>query len=383
MTLPASGKDEVLNVSGVYIHIPFCDGKCSYCAFYSVPYEETLATAYIAALQKEMRFYEGVAPHTIYIGGGTPSILNIQQWNNLLLAIKKNFSLDKLVEWSVEVNPATRLDELLDIFLENGINRISVGVQSWQQDALNWLGRRHRVEDSVLTINAIKEKGIANFNIDIIAGIPALKLEDWQRDLEQTLQLDPPHVSVYMLTAEEGSKLVKAVKKKEKYLISEEEEITILQNTESFLKESGLRRYEISNYAKKDCECKHNCIYWKGEKYIGLGTAAASFLGNVRKVNDADILNYIRALKNNETPPCSEEKLSNLQIRLDKLVFGLRMMDGVSVALTAGFEKKIDELVKEGLLLIKENAFIILTERGKLLADYVARELFASANKLE
>ncbi len=370
-----------MEVKALYIHIPFCDGKCYYCAFYSIPYREEIADAYLASLEKEMSLYKGIAPTTIYIGGGTPGILTIKQWEQLLNAIKNNFSVELVEEWSVEINPSLKQSDLLNLFIANGINRLSVGVQSFRQEALNWLGRRHTVEDSISTLNAIRKNGFVNFSIDLIAGVPVLELVDWQNQLEEAIAFDPSHISIYMLTPDEGSILAKAMKSKEAKLLSEEDEIIILQSTENFLAKNGLRRYEISNYAKKGFECKHNCIYWKGERYLGLGTAAASFIGNIRRVNKPDVFEYIRALERGEMPASSQEELSEMQISLDRLVFGLRMMEGVPLELANGFERKLDELTKEDLLFIK-NGFLALTEKGKLLADYVAKELFAYTDEI-
>ncbi|MDO9543292.1 MAG: radical SAM family heme chaperone HemW [Kiritimatiellia bacterium] len=377
-TRPDSGTG---NVKGFYVHAPFCDGKCFYCAFYSLPYESELAKRYIRALAVELKEYPPLNVETIYFGGGTPSLLSLSELEILCNLIKKTISVVSLSlkEWTVECNPRSLDAEKLALMAKAGVNRISLGAQSFDDSVLKWLGRRHNVADIYEAAQMIKSAGFDNFSLDLIACIPGFKADVWRRTLDAAVALEPKHVSVYALTKEERTSLAKSVAQGQVMLLTEDEEIEALKTAADILADADYQRYEISNYSKSGYECLHNLSCWRGEEYIGLGPAAASLVGLKRWTNLPDLEKYLAVLEGGEKPPRAMDVLDEKLRQIEKVVFGLRMSEGISEATGKICEKTLRDLNNEGLVLNADGCWR-LTERGFWLADYVGAELLAEAS---
>lgn len=361
-------------INGLYIHIPFCDGKCGYCAFYSVRYDGQQADRYLAALETELQLSPPVAPETIYVGGGTPSLLSTPQWTRLIAMIRQQCDLSRLVEWSVEMNPGSAHPDLLAMLRAAGVNRISLGAQSFDDEILYWLGRRHSVDDIVRSVDLIHAAGISNFGLDLIACVPGCGLDRWHHTLQRAIALAPAHLSVYALTDEEGTRLNNAIGRGDTALLSDDEQLCMLNTAVELLADAGYARYEISNYAKPGRECRHNLACWRGEDYLGLGTAAASHVNLCRWTNVADLPTYLTALEQRAAPACDVEHLTPERERQDRVIFGLRMAEGVPADVAHDQTQALHALAADGLVTLQQGRWR-LTSRGWHLADYVASEL--------
>jgi len=405
------------DITGLYVHVPFCDGKCFYCAFYSRPYESSLARRYLRALEAELKAGPRLNIETIYFGGGTPSLLAPSELEILCSLIKENIAITALKEWTVECNPGSLTKEKLALLSGAGVNRISLGAQSLDDQVLKWLGRRHTVADIYEATQIIKATGFDNFGLDLIAGVPGFRKKVWRDTLQSAIALNPKHISVYALTSEEGSRLAQTVEDRQirpsatlfhgrdgipwpssgrlpsaagnmpalpafeipirqANLLSEDEELENLDLAEKLLTSKGYYRYEISNYAQAGFECLHNLACWRGEEYIGIGPSAASHAGLKRWTNLPDLGKYLAALEHGKKPPCSVDILTENLKQIEKIVFGLRMTEGISNATGKIREKTLGDLSEQGLVLNDQGRWR-LTERGMNLADYVGRELLA------
>jgi oxygen-independent coproporphyrinogen-3 oxidase len=417
------------NVKGLYIHIPFCTGKCFYCAFYSVPYNKELAEHYLRALETELKQYPGLAIETVYFGGGTPSVLSQAELQKLCSIVKQNVCLTNLREWTVEANPESLTFDKLIVLKKAGVNRLSLGAQSFDNNILHWLGRRHHADDITAAVHMIHNAGFDNFGLDLIACVPGFSQDTWRNTLQAAVALNPKHISVYALTAEEDSRLAKTIASMPKRmgqmltsnlhsvplchsrangnpvstfpnpgfpleagmtfqnkkhdvsillpqisLLSEDEELEALNLAENILTKAGYRHYEISNYAKPGFECLHNLSCWRGREYIGLGPAAASHAGLKRWTNEPDLGKYLRAIENGKTPPCSIDILTEQIKSVEKIVFGLRMSEGISADTAKPCRDKLLTLKNDGLTDFAAKRWR-LTKHGMNLADYVGAEL--------
>jgi len=366
-------------IKGLYVHIPFCDGKCFYCAFYSRPYESGLARRYLRALESELKLFPPLTPETIYFGGGTPSMLSRTELQDLCTIIKENVSTAALKEWTVECNPGSLTAEKLDVLARAGVNRISLGAQSFDDSALKWLGRRHSAADIYEAAQMIKAAGFDNFGTDLIACIPGFKPDDWRKTLDAAVALTPKHISVYALTREEGTRLANSVSQRQVKPLTDDEELKMLNIAAILLANEGYQRYEISNYAQPGFECLHNLSCWRGEEYIGLGPAAASHVGLKRWTNLPDLGKYLKAIEHGKKPPRALDILTEKLKKIEKIVFGLRMAEGISEATATICEKTLRGLCEQGLVLNTDGRWR-LTERGMNLADYVGTELLIAEN---
>ena len=260
---------------GVYVHVPFCDGKCHYCAFYSVPYTTETAARWLRALAREMQPWRGSRLRTVYIGGGTPSLLTPTQWDDLADLLLTTFKIHAGAEWSVEINPGSVTAAGLCRMAAAGVNRISLGAQSFHDHELQLLGRRHSVSDIARAVEAIRAAGITNFNLDLLAGIPGATPRDWRKSLYAALDLQPSHLSVYALTIEEGTRLAHPSLKRKLRIPDVETYLAALDTAENILRRAGYTRYEISNYARPGRACRHNLDCWRGKQYLGFAGDAA------------------------------------------------------------------------------------------------------------
>ena len=373
-------------IDGLYVHVPFCDGKCHYCAFYSVPYTRDLATAWLAAIKQELdqeqERFGLITPSSIFMGGGTPSILPTDQLESLLsILCPHGIAAGDHVEWTSEANPGSLTSDKLKIMKAHGVNRISLGVQALTDPVLKQLGRRHTVADIYGAVNAIDLAGITNWGLDLIACIPGVSEMAWQKTLEAALAMAPKHLSVYSLTREEGTRLYHECETGAIRLLDDDEQLRMLEMAEAILGADGFERYEISNYARPGFECRHNLSCWRGDNYLGIGCAAASRVGNQRWTNPANISAYIggRSIREQET-------LSPMTDAVERLVFGMRMREGVdlqAILTITGMERSEQAVIwQQSLARLERNHLVEqqtvlwrLTSKGLNLSDYVAVEL--------
>lgn len=338
-------EDSVKELS-VYIHIPFCIRKCNYCDFLSAPATAEKRNQYIEALKREMISealkYEEYCVKTVFFGGGTPSILESNDVEALLEILKSRYNFDEQAEITLEMNPATASKEKMQQLFASGVNRLSIGLQSAQDDELKMLGRVHCYADFLETYQLAREVGFNNINIDLMSGLPGQNLEKWEDTLQKVILLKPEHISAYSLIIEEGTDIYKNL---EKYpaLPAEYEEREMYRKTKEILKENGFERYEISNYAKKGFECRHNCVYWERKNYVGFGVGAASMVEDRRWKNTDDMEKYLSCdatyLKEDK------EELTMKECMEEFMFLGLRMMKGVSKqSFTDKFKISIDEI---------------------------------------
>lgn len=373
-----------MNKIAIYIHIPFCIKKCRYCDFHSFRYDISLFCQYKSALLKEIERYsnQDYFIDTIYIGGGTPSIFPSEYLREIIDAVSSLGKISSYLEFTIEVNPGTVDREKLEGYKELGINRISIGVQSLIDEELKILGRIHTRDEALYSIQLAKEVGFANINVDLIYGIPGQSLESWRYTLKEVLDLNITHISIYGLMYEPGTVLYKSLIMGEITPMPEDLELEIFNLTQEILNEYNFSWYEISNYAKKGYECRHNITYWDGGDYLGLGSSAHSFIRDTRYSNTPNIEAYIRLLSNSKSPRIWIERLSPLEKAKELIILGLRMRRGVSlkevyqktgVDVSYLFKENIKKLVEEGLISYKDER-IALTEKGRLLGNLVFEE---------
>ena len=316
-------------MAGIYIHIPYCSQKCIYCNFYSIATKKSKDN-YIRAIIKEIEkrhTYLTTPIKTLYFGGGTPTCLNKEQITQIIFALKENFDLSLLEEATIEANPEDANPEFLEHLLNLGFNRISYGIQSFNDDDLKLLNRRHNSKTAINAIELSRKVGFSNISFDLMFNLPNMTLEKWEKNLEKAIELNPEHLSCYSLTLEEGTMLDKLVKKKIISLISENNSVIQFNKTKSYLEQAGFEHYEISNYCKPGFKSKHNSAYWKAEEYIGLGAAAHSFNISSRSWNPENIEEYISNINNN-IPPFTEI-LSEEDKYNEYIMLSLRTKEGI------------------------------------------------------
>ncbi|PXV89488.1 oxygen-independent coproporphyrinogen-3 oxidase [Lachnotalea glycerini] len=371
----------------IYIHIPFCVKKCDYCDFLSFP---QLNVNYVPALIREIeeinlmgKEAKNYIVKTIFIGGGTPSILEGEEIALVLKSVYKRFEIDSNVEITIEVNPGTATNNKLKAYQEAGVNRISLGLQSINNEELRELGRIHTYEEFLENYWLARKIGFSNINIDLMSAIPRQTVESWNKVLEKAIKLSPEHLSAYSLMIEEGTKFYDKWKQNILKLPSEEEERLMYYNTKSILEAAGYHRYEISNYCKKGFECKHNVGYWRRVEYIGFGLGGASFINHTRFSNVNNMQDYLKGADDNWEHLHQEIHQLSKQEEMEEFMFlGLRMINGVSIK---QFEELFDvtyqsiygtcsaQLVKDNLLDINGDR-ICLTEKGIDLSNCVLAE---------
>ena len=374
----------------LYIHIPFCVRKCVYCDFLSGPGTDEAIERYVEKLIQEIKAHGQMQRDkivtTIFFGGGTPSILKGNQMQRIMLAIRETFQVDADAEISMEANPGTVTKEKLLAYCEAGINRISFGLQSTNNEELRLLGRIHTFEEFLESYHMARECGFDNINVDLISAIPKQTLESWKQSVETVIALKPEHISAYSLIIEAGTPFASQYgegTEGEDLLPTEEEEREMYHCTEQILKEAGYHRYEISNYAKEGKECKHNLGYWERKNYLGIGLGASSLMDNVRYKNTDCMDIYLGSADKLEMIQEEKEQLS-LTEQMEEFIFlGLRKTEGISVkGFEESFEKEIESCYEENLnrmkeagLLVKENGKLRLTERGIDISNYVFAEI--------
>ena len=329
----------------LYIHIPFCVRKCGYCDFLSAPADEKARDRYVQALLMEIECYQGTETadrkiKTLYIGGGTPSILSVNQLDCIIQKIKCTFNFCDDIEASMEMNPGTASKEKCRALYQMGINRLSIGLQSTNDMELKTLGRIHSYEDFLNTYTWCREAGFQNINVDLMAALPYQTAESYTTGLRKIIRLAPEHISAYSLILEEGTPFYQKYNSGCYPLPDEEQERLMYRETEQILAQAGYERYEISNYAKKGYACRHNLVYWQGGDYLGLGLGSSSYMDGVRFHNTTDLNTYVNLGAYVE----DREELS-VQAKMEEFMFlGLRVMAGVS---GTEFEKRFGKTMED------------------------------------
>lgn len=391
---------------GLYLHIPFCEKKCDYCDFLSGPASEQTKKDYVKAILAEINSYKGLAKQyvvkTIFIGGGTPSAIEASQMASIMEAIQavftiygindsadqyKSLSTDRLAEITIEVNPGVLTREKLETYKSIGINRLSMGLQSTNNDELKILGRIHTYEQFVDNYKLAREVGFTNINIDLMSAIPNQTLDKWMTTLERVVALNPEHISAYSLIIEEGTPFHERYGRENQVyqgtiIPSEDVDREIYTKTKQYLHDHGYERYEISNYAKKGYECKHNASYWTRTNYLGIGLGSSSLMENKRFRNEPNMRKYIGNSSNYDLIRKDIELLEEKQQMEEFMFLGLRMCEGISKSDFKNYFKLdietiygniIDKLVSEKLLMVEADK-IYLTEKGLDLSNYVMSE---------
>lgn len=372
---------------GLYLHFPFCKSKCPYCDFNSYPLkEDSQILDYLSALSREITTYsqkfKNSSIKTIYFGGGTPTILSGIQIYNLLEFCKEKFTIDQNAEITIEANPGTLDSEKIKLLLASGINRLSLGAQSFSDRFLKILGRIHNTQKIIDSFILAREAGFRNINLDIMFSLPGQTTDDFQTTLKKAILLDPDHLSLYNLTINPGTKYFESHQSNNLKLPSEDEEFEMYNWAIKFLKKNHFEHYEIANFAHAQKRSMHNQIYWQNQPYLGIGAGAYSFIRGYRYMNFKDPIKYIKEITNNNLPVDQGEKLSLRNRMIETIILGLRTKDGVSfkayksrfgVNLDDIFSKQMDKLVNLGLLK-KDHSKIKLTGKGIFLANAAFRE---------
>lgn len=378
------------NNFGIYIHIPFCVKKCSYCDFISFANKENLIDSYVKALKKEIEKFDFSKFNvtTLYLGGGTPSYLDAKYITEILILLKNKLVHNKTswkdVEITIELNPGTVTKEKLKAYKKAGVNRLSIGLQSTSNKLLKQIGRIHTYEDFLDTYNMAKDLRFDNINIDLMIALPNQTIEDIKESLEKIVSLNPNHISVYSLIVEEGTLISKWLAEGKIKLPSDDEERRMYWYVKDFLELHGYNHYEISNFSKKQKESKHNLNCWNQEEYIGFGLAAHSYIDNIRFCNISNLEQYIKNIENNDLDKNREveEKQTKEDMEKEFMMLGFRKIEGVDISKFKEkyqenplylYRKELDKLVTEGLIEVDLNN-IKLTNKGLDLANLVFEE---------
>lgn len=384
---PFNSEEPEKPAAGLYIHVPYCWQKCHYCDFYSVPLcnkgiKQIIVSPdiYLDALSTEIsQLPREFVPNTIYIGGGTPTSLNEPELERLLRIVLQHIDPTKISEWTCEANPGTLTEAKIRLLQTYGVNRVSLGIQSFDNARLKWLGRMHTAETALQSYDLLRKRGINNISIDIMFGFPNSSVSTLRSDLKRALALSPEHISSYALSFEKGSPLAIM---KDKGLIGElsddeqADQYDVLRNT---LASRGYEQYEISNFARPGYECRHNLIYWSGGDYLGCGPAAHSHWRGERFGNVADLPDYCRACKNGTSQRDFAERLTPEAKARETLILNLRRTAGVEFDVfksQTGYDclelcgVQMEDFIKRGLL-IKSSHGIALSPKAYFISNTV------------
>ena len=393
----------------LYIHIPFCETKCPYCDFNTYSQIEPLMSGYVVALLREIELWGDLLNHptvrTVFFGGGTPSYLPSEDISQIMQSANSAFKIETEAEVTLESNPGDFTSHKLTKYLESGINRLSIGVQTFDDQLLGVLGRRHTAQDAMDAYRMAKDAGFDNISIDLMYGLPDQTLEGWKSTLKKALELQPPHISMYCLTLEEGTPLEAWVRLGKMSDPDPDLAADMYEATKDTMRDAGYRHYEISNWALEGLESRHNLIYWRTEPYIGVGPGAHSYLGDTRFANLKQPREYISRLTNaaGGKSDLDNANLDDLKMIIDlvpivdttehidrrlamaeTLMMGLRLDDGISIpdfnarfnqTPTEAYESIIADLTNLGLLKTSNNR-LLLTPRGRILGNEVFSRFF-------
>lgn len=382
----------------LYVHIPFCARKCDYCDFLSAPADTKTRRKYVQALICEIksrkREFADYEVTTVFVGGGTPSILAGEEISRIFKALRESFAFRENPEITMEVNPGTVTEEKFQFWKKAGVNRLSIGLQSADDRELKLLGRIHTFADFLYTYETARKSGFANINIDLISALPGQSVSSWEKTLRKAAELSPGHISAYSLIIEEGTPFYRrygaSKEDGEAYpaLPDEETDRLIYKTTGEILREYGYVRYEISNYAKEGYACRHNLGYWERKEYLGLGLGAASLVNETRFKNTEELEKYLEIFgeEKREYPSAvtERERLDTKEQMEEFMFLGLRKMKGISQSefarqfgetLEEVYGEEIKELTAEGLL-EQEGEWLRLTEFGIDVSNYVFEKFF-------
>ncbi len=367
-------------MAGIYIHIPFCRKNCSYCDFYfclSLSQKDNFLIALKNEISNQQNFFsESDTISTVYFGGGTPSILSADEIKEIIFQLSQTFNFNKLEEITLECNADDITENYIEEISQTNINRLSIGIQSFNDNYLRLMNRRHDAKGALEALTQIKKSRFSNFSIDLIFGIPGQTKKELQDDLYKIQEIDPPHVSIYQLTYEPGTPLEYKLRKGRVEVQSQSDSEEQYNLIIEFLKNMGYEHYEVSNFAKPGMYSKHNSMYWNGEKYLGLGAGAHTYDGiSKRRWNYSSIKKYIRAENYFE-----EEKLDDVKKYNEIILTRLRTMWGIQKnelkkKYLSFFLNKTKEIIDKDLMVQKNNTFK-LTEKGMLVADKIMEDLF-------
>lgn len=369
-------------MNSLYIHIPFCRQKCVYCDFYSVRYDGSFAKAYIDVLCRQIKDLE-TDFYTIYIGGGTPTVLETNLLEKLLKALTKVGQ--KAVEFTIEANPESVEKNKIQLLRDNGVTRMSLGVQSFDEKKLQKLGRIHSARQVFRAVELAKREGLENISIDLIFGVWQERFADWKKELNQAVKLPVNHISAYSLTYEKKTPIFQRLKNKEFSELDDKAIAEMYKYTMAYLPTQGFLQYEVSNFAQKGFECKHNLNYWQNNSYVGLGPSAVSYNSGVRTQNICSLKEYVDRFKNKKTIIAGKEKLSSLKCAKETAAIKIRTKEGINFSWfkeKTGFDfitleqEAIRELITQGLIryITCKNKLqgACLTPKGFLFSDSVS-----------
>lgn len=372
---------------GLYVHIPFCERKCDYCNFVSFCMPDSKKTEYVSALTKEIelqaKLYADYSVDTIFIGGGTPTTLPTGEISKILSAIKQNFDVQKNCEISIECNPNSLTLEKLKEYKNAGVTRLSVGLQAYNNRLLKLVGRLHTKKQFNQAIKNAKACGFENINVDLILGLPTQKLHHIKKELKHLTKLGIKHISAYGLIVEENTKLYNNLKQKKYTLPEEELQVKMYDYTNKFLQKHNIFRYEVSNFATINHECKHNLKYWNNMPYLGLGAVSSSYIGNERWKNTDNVDEYIKSVKENNLQKYEHEILEKTDVIEEIIMLSLRTQKGIDLTMLKkqfGYDlykekqQKIDDFINQNLLKIENNS-LACTDAGFKLLNAIILEL--------
>ncbi len=364
-------------MAGIYIHIPFCKQACHYCNFHfatSLHYKNELVTALLKEMALQKEYLENEKIETIYFGGGTPSLLTIEELRSLIDRANEVFTVIPAAEITLETNPDDITTEKLKAWKEAGVNRLSIGIQSFFDEDLQWMNRVHNAQQAIDNLQLAKEE-FDNITIDLIYGTPQLTNEKWKKNVDRVIALGIPHLSCYALTVEPKTPLDKMIREHRTSDIDPDKQSEQFLLLMQWMEQAGYEHYEISNFALPGWRSRHNSSYWKGKKYLGLGPSAHSFNGTERQWNISNNNNYIASIGKGIIP-FEKEVLTGTQKRNEYIMTSLRTMEGLDLEV-AGKEliEKSKKFVESGLMKLEVHS-LVLTREGKLLADGIAAALF-------
>jgi oxygen-independent coproporphyrinogen III oxidase len=373
-------------LAGIYLHIPFCKQACSYCNFHfttSLHYKDDLVKALAKEIELEKDYPTGEEINTIYFGGGTPSILKIEDLSLMMEGIRRHYKVGGEAEITLEANPDDITRDKVRGWKDLGVNRLSIGIQSFFEEELKWMNRAHTAAHAKQCIEIANTEGISNLSIDLIYGSPLLSDKMWEENVKTAIEYNIPHLSCYALTVEEKTPLHKQIESQAKEKVDEEKQGRQFLLLMDWLKLAGYEHYEVSNFSKPGCRSRHNSSYWKREKYLGVGPSAHSYNGTERRWNVYNNNVYIKGI-NEGTPGREVEVLTTEQKFNEYVMISLRTIEGMSIdEIERGWGSEWRDFVKmmmtkyveQGLVAAKDNRFQ-LTREGMLFADGIASDLF-------
>ncbi|MCD3440623.1 radical SAM family heme chaperone HemW [Streptococcus equi subsp. zooepidemicus] len=368
--------------TSAYVHIPFCTQICYYCDFSKVFIKNQPVDAYLEALIKEFESYQISSLKTLYIGGGTPTAITAKQLDYLLSHLQQHLQLDQLEEFTIEANPGDLTEDKIAVLRQSAVNRISLGVQTFNDKQLKQIGRSHTEAQIYATIASLKEAGFQNISIDLIYALPGQTMQQVKENVAKALSLDIPHLSLYSLILEHHTVFMNKMRRGKLQLPTEDLEAEMFEYIISEMEANGFEHYEISNFTKPGFESRHNLMYWNNDEYFGCGAGASGYLNGIRYRNRVPIQHYLKAVADGNAR-LSEEVLTKEEMMEEELFLGLRKKSGVSVSrfqekFGLSFESRYGSVVRElqaqGLL-VKDKDFVRMTKKGLFLGDSVAENL--------